>query len=140
MSFVERKIVSRSRYKFPLEQNVAENAAEDKKCLAIVEELIDEWAKKGNPVAGLIIEPIQGEGGDNRASDEFFRALKDLTEKKGSSEREAQSSVPASAENLRVFSPPIDAARRNDFRESGIDRVQGKIKGAGVKFQRLMHS
>ncbi|XP_003738558.1 4-aminobutyrate aminotransferase, mitochondrial [Galendromus occidentalis] len=71
------------RYKFPLEQNVAENAAEDKKCLAHVEELIEEWSKKGSPVAGLIVEPIQGEGGDNRASDEFFRALKDLTERKG---------------------------------------------------------
>lgn len=67
-----------------MEEHAAENAAEDKKCLAHVEELIEEWSKKGSPVAGLIIEPIQGEGGDNRASDEFFRALQELSARKGS--------------------------------------------------------
>lgn len=33
------------------------------------------------PVAAIIIEPIQGEGGDNRASPAFYQALRDLTRK-----------------------------------------------------------
>ncbi|XP_022667073.1 4-aminobutyrate aminotransferase, mitochondrial-like isoform X2 [Varroa jacobsoni] len=71
------------KYKYPLEQYAKENAAEDAKSLAHVEELIGQWEKKGCPVAGLIIEPIQGEGGDNRASDEYYRKLRDLSTKKG---------------------------------------------------------
>lgn len=71
------------KYKYPLEENARENAAEDAKALAHVEELIAQWEKKGCPVAGLIIEPIQGEGGDNRASDEFYKNLRDLAAKKG---------------------------------------------------------
>jgi len=71
------------KYKYPLEDNVKENAAEDKKSLANVEELIDEWQKKGTPVAGIIIEPIQAEGGDNHASPEFFQRLQALGKKKG---------------------------------------------------------
>ena len=27
--------------------------------------LIDQWGRKGHPVAGDIVEPIQAEGGDN---------------------------------------------------------------------------
>ncbi len=36
---------------------------------------IDEYNAKGTPVAGIIVEPIQAEGGDNHASAEFFREL-----------------------------------------------------------------
>lgn len=61
------------RYKYPLEENVRENKAEDDRCLATVEEQIDAQAKLGIPVAGIIIEPIQAEGGDNHASKEFFQ-------------------------------------------------------------------
>lgn len=42
--------------------------------------MIDKFEKRGTPVAGIIIEPIQGEGGDNFASAEFFQSLQDLTE------------------------------------------------------------
>ncbi|XP_021963765.1 probable 4-aminobutyrate aminotransferase, mitochondrial [Folsomia candida] len=70
-------------YKYPLEDNVGENKAEDKKCLANVEELIDIWKKKGNPVAGIIVEPIQAEGGDNHGSPEFFQGLQKLAKTKG---------------------------------------------------------
>ena len=46
-----------------------------------VEELIAKWTKKGNPVAGIITEPIQAEGGDNYASADFFQGLRDITNK-----------------------------------------------------------
>jgi 4-aminobutyrate aminotransferase/(S)-3-amino-2-methylpropionate transaminase len=65
-------------YKYPLEDNVAENKKEDQRCLDEVEELIDHGARKGVPVAGMIIEPIQAEGGDHHASPEFFQALQKL--------------------------------------------------------------
>lgn len=35
------------QYKYPLEENVRENQAEDAKCLAEVEELIEKYYKKG---------------------------------------------------------------------------------------------
>lgn len=71
------------RYKYPLEENCKENQAEDKKCLAAVEDLIEQWDKKGNNVAGIIVEPIQAEGGDNEGSPEFFQGLQKLARKKG---------------------------------------------------------
>lgn len=49
-----------------------------------MEELIVKYDKeKDAPVAGVIIEPIQAEGGDNHASPEFFQKLRKLTEKHG---------------------------------------------------------
>ena len=61
------------RYKYPLEEFVRENAKEDERCLATVEEQIEKQDKEGIPVAGVIIEPIQAEGGDNHGSKEFFQ-------------------------------------------------------------------
>ena len=61
------------RYKYPLEEFVQENKNEDNRCLATVEELIEKQSKEGVPVAGMIIEPIQAEGGDNHGSKEFFQ-------------------------------------------------------------------
>lgn len=69
------------KYKYPLEDNVRENNEEDKKCLAEVEDLIEKSRKNGKPVVGLIVEPIQAEGGDNHASDEFFRNLRQVSTK-----------------------------------------------------------
>lgn len=68
-------------YKYPLEEFEAENRKEDEKSLAHVEELFHEYAKKGVPVAGLVVEPIQAEGGDRHASDDFFRKLYALAAK-----------------------------------------------------------
>ncbi|KAH7324806.1 aminotransferase class-III [Stachybotrys elegans] len=64
--------------KYPLEQHEAENAAEEKRCLEEVEKLITSW---WCPVAALIIEPVQSEGGDNHASPAFFQGLRDITKK-----------------------------------------------------------
>lgn len=71
------------KYKYPLEENVRENAQEDARCLAEVENQFEKFAKKGVPVAGVIIEPIQSEGGDNEASPEFFQMLQKITRKNG---------------------------------------------------------
>lgn len=68
------------KLKYPLEEHVKENEAEENRCLEIVEDLIEKWQSK-SPVAGLVIEPVQAEGGDNFASDDFFRKLKKITEK-----------------------------------------------------------
>lgn len=72
------------QYKYPLEENVRENAAEDKRCLAQVEDLIVQYNKKSNFVAGIIVEPIQSEGGDNEASPEFFQQLEKIARRNGS--------------------------------------------------------
>lgn len=64
--------------KYPLDQYAAENRAEEDRCLAEVENLIKTWPQ---PVAAIIVEPIQSEGGDNHASPYFFQGLRDLTKK-----------------------------------------------------------
>ena len=40
--------------------------------------IYDEIDKNGDDIAALIIEPIQGEGGDNHFRDDFFRALRKI--------------------------------------------------------------
>ncbi|EDW70352.2 4-aminobutyrate aminotransferase, mitochondrial [Drosophila virilis] len=76
-------IASFPQYKYPLEDNVAENKKEDEKCLSEVQSLIEEYKKKDKPVAGVIVEPIQSEGGDNEASPAFFRALQKICKSNG---------------------------------------------------------
>ena len=65
--------------RYPLEDNARENEAEDKRCLALVEEVIESQLKKGNPVAGVIVEPIQSEGGDHHGSAAWFQVCKATT-------------------------------------------------------------
>ncbi|CAF0726001.1 unnamed protein product [Adineta steineri] len=67
------------RYKYPLEENDRENKKEDERCLARIEELFHEYKSKKNPVVGVIIEPIQSEGGDFHGSATFFQRLQKLT-------------------------------------------------------------
>lgn len=68
-------------YKYPLEEHVEENEKEDERCLAIVEDIYKNWKV---PIAALLIEPIQSEGGDNHGSAKFFQGLRDITLKYGS--------------------------------------------------------
>lgn len=77
-------IASFPKYRYPLEENVRENAQEDARCLAEVEGLIEAYKQKGIPVAGIIVEPIQSEGGDNEASPEFFQNLQKIAKRHGS--------------------------------------------------------
>lgn len=64
--------------KYPLEEHAQENAQEEKRCLQEVERLIKEYH---NPVAAVMVEPIQSEGGDNHASPAFFRGLREITKR-----------------------------------------------------------
>ena len=59
---------------FPLtKENLVATCALEAEALSAIEEHI---AREGDDLAGLIIEPIQGEGGDNHFRDEFFTALR----------------------------------------------------------------
>merc|ERR1712212_1263878 len=71
------------RYRYPLHDNLRENQAEDDRCLANVEEHIENQTKLGAPVAGVIVEPIQAEGGDYHGSKEFFQGLDKICKKHG---------------------------------------------------------
>ena len=62
--------------KYPLSEYEAENAAEEQRCLAETEDIIKNFP---SPVAAIIIEPIQSEGGDNHASPSFFHGLREIT-------------------------------------------------------------
>jgi 4-aminobutyrate aminotransferase/(S)-3-amino-2-methylpropionate transaminase len=61
---------------YPLEEHVAENAAEEKRCLEEAEHVIKTYH---HPVAAVVVEPIQSEGGDNHASPAFFQGLREIT-------------------------------------------------------------
>ena len=64
--------------KYPLADHESENAAEEARCLAETEALIQNFH---NPVAAIVIEPVQSEGGDNHASPTFFRGLREITKR-----------------------------------------------------------
>ncbi len=74
-------VVSFPQLRYPLVAHQASNEAEEARCLAEIERLLhenqnDEGAK--SRIAGMVVEPIQAEGGDNHASPEFFRSLRTL--------------------------------------------------------------
>ncbi|XP_070779260.1 4-aminobutyrate aminotransferase, mitochondrial isoform X4 [Enoplosus armatus] len=71
------------KLQYPLGEFTRENAQEEARCLEEVEDLIVKWRQKGKPVAGIVIEPIQAEGGDNHASPDFFRNLRNIARKHG---------------------------------------------------------
>lgn len=66
------------QYKHPLLGNIEQNRREEARCLQQVCSKIEEYGARGTPVAGVVIEPIQGEGGDNHASPDFFRQLQQV--------------------------------------------------------------
>ena len=77
-----------------MEEYAAENKKAEDKALAQVESTIKEWyvdgptnaylhciRKSKSPVAAVIIEPIASEGGDHHASPDFFRGLREITQR-----------------------------------------------------------
>jgi len=74
-------IASFPRYKYPLEEFIRENEEEDRRCLEEVEDLFFRYNAKGKTVAGVVIEPIQSEGGDHHGSPVFFRELQKIVKK-----------------------------------------------------------
>mmetsp|Transcript_25415 Transcript_25415/g.57322 ORF Transcript_25415/g.57322 Transcript_25415/m.57322 type:complete len:508 (-) Transcript_25415:200-1723(-) len=73
------------RTTYPLDGHAAENAEEEARCLDLAERAIaDSHASPDRPdVAAVIVEPIQAEGGDNHASHDFFRKLRDVASRRG---------------------------------------------------------
>eukprot|EP01098_Paradermamoeba_levis_P003627 TRINITY_DN1627_c0_g1_i1.p1 TRINITY_DN1627_c0_g1~~TRINITY_DN1627_c0_g1_i1.p1 ORF type:complete len:521 (-),score=166.28 TRINITY_DN1627_c0_g1_i1:108-1592(-) len=65
---------------YPLEKHQEANRKEEDRCLEEAAKLIKTWHI---PVAGLIVEPIQAEGGDNYASPYFFQQLRKITKDAG---------------------------------------------------------
>jgi 4-aminobutyrate aminotransferase/(S)-3-amino-2-methylpropionate transaminase len=68
--------------RYPLAEHEQHNAEEERRCLAEVDRLFTEW-KVIRPVAALVVEPIQAEGGDNHASAAFFKGLQALCKEHG---------------------------------------------------------
>jgi len=69
--------------KYPLEDNVAENREEEDRCLDATRRIITEGIDAGMYCAGVIVEPMQAEGGDNHATPHFFRGLREITKEFG---------------------------------------------------------
>jgi L-lysine 6-transaminase len=69
--------VSNPKITFPLKEHADDVIAAEEKAKLEIEAAI---AKHGEDIAALIIEPIQGEGGDNHFRPEFFRYLRKITE------------------------------------------------------------
>merc|ERR1719320_253713 len=70
------------RYQYPLEEHARENAAEDARCLAMAEETIEASEDRGWPVTGVIVEPIQAEGGDHHGSNAWFQGLQEICKRR----------------------------------------------------------
>lgn len=68
------------KLQYPLEDNVQANKDEEARCLEEFERILTTWH---SPVAAIIVEPIQAEGGDNHASPAFFRSLREITQRHG---------------------------------------------------------
>jgi len=69
-------IVPNPKIKFPLnEKNLADVKEKEKATLKQIKEILK---KDGDDVAAIIIEPIQGEGGDNHFRGEFLKELRKI--------------------------------------------------------------
>ncbi|RMG38700.1 MAG: L-lysine 6-transaminase [Methanobacteriota archaeon] len=62
---------------FPLEENIEEVRKLERKALDQIQTAIEQ---RGDDIASIIIEPIQGEGGDNHFRDEFFVELRRIAD------------------------------------------------------------
>ena len=65
--------------KFPIEQNLAEIEKREAKTLSRIYSILE---KDHEDIAAFIMEPIQGEGGDNFFRKEFFQELRKICENK----------------------------------------------------------
>ncbi|KAJ1950031.1 hypothetical protein EC988_004538, partial [Linderina pennispora] len=62
--------------RYPLDKYEAENAAEEARCIEETEQILK---TNVSPIAAVIVEPIQSEGGDRHASPRFFQELRRIT-------------------------------------------------------------
>lgn len=73
------------KLEYPLSANADANAAEEARCLRVVDEVMAKQKAIGRDVAAVVVEPVQAEGGDNHASASFFRGLRRLCTSHGAS-------------------------------------------------------
>jgi len=69
--------IDNPKLRFPVAQNLDEVIAAEKEAVRQIEKAI---ADHPDEIAALIIEPIQGEGGDNHFRGEFLRKLRELAD------------------------------------------------------------
>jgi len=69
--------ISNPKMVFPIADNLDAVIEAEKKA---IQEIKDVIARDGDDLACLILEPLQGEGGDNHFRPEFMKALRDITE------------------------------------------------------------
>ena len=62
---------------FPVEDHLDEIVAAEKRAIEQIEKAL---AADGDDIAAIIIEPVQGEGGDNHFRTEFFQALRRIAD------------------------------------------------------------
>lgn len=68
--------VTNPKLRFPITEKVLQEVEEsEKKSLSEMEHYFEKY---GNDIAAFIMEPIQGEGGDNQFRDEFFKSAAKL--------------------------------------------------------------
>ncbi len=63
---------------FPIEKHLETVKSLEEQALKEIEDVL---AKKSQDIASLIIEPIQGEGGDNHFRPEFLQLLRRICDK-----------------------------------------------------------
>lgn len=64
--------------KFPVEENLEQIKLAEEQSISQIDEAIDKF---GDDIASIIIEPIQGEGGDNHFRSEFMAKLRNISDK-----------------------------------------------------------
>jgi len=70
--------------RYPLEEFEYENILEVSRCVSQVNDILHKDRQKKRPtIAGMIVEPIQGEGGDNHAPANFFKEIRNLAKHYG---------------------------------------------------------
>ncbi len=69
--------VENPRVTFPVEEHLDEIVAAEKRAVSAIEKVL---AEDGDDIAAIIIEPIQGEGGDNHFRPEFLKALRRIAD------------------------------------------------------------
>jgi len=76
--FADWPRIDTPRIVFPLDRNLERVKASEAESLAQIDSAIEQH---GHDIACLIIEPIQGEGGDNHFRREFFQALRERADR-----------------------------------------------------------
>jgi 4-aminobutyrate aminotransferase/(S)-3-amino-2-methylpropionate transaminase len=72
------------KLRYPLEEFEYENILEVSRCVSQVNDILYKDSQEKRPtIAGMIVEPIQGEGGDNHAPANFFREIRKLAKHYG---------------------------------------------------------